>query len=196
MKNKSIVIAALGVFLLFNFNLELTAQKHYSKHKKVVVHKSKKSAKVYKFSRNKVVIVKQRRGRVIKTLPVGYRTFLFKKRNYYYHGGYYYSYFGDVYTLIAPPIGIRINIIPVGYKKIIMGGVTHYYYMGAYYKEIEHEYEVVEPVVGTVVSELPEDNVEEITIDGKKYYEYDNMLYKAIVVADGLQYEVVGKLDD
>jgi malic enzyme len=73
MKNKSIVIAALGVFLLFNFNLELTAQKHYSKHKKVVVHKSKKSAKVYKFSRNKVVIVKQRRGRVIKTLPVGYR---------------------------------------------------------------------------------------------------------------------------
>ncbi len=68
--------------------------------------------------------------------------------------------------------------------------------MGTYYREVGSEYEAVEPVVGTIVPELPEDNVDEITIDGQTYYEYDDMLYKAIVTSTGIEYEVVGKLGD
>jgi hypothetical protein len=68
--------------------------------------------------------------------------------------------------------------------------------MGTFYREAGKEYEAVEPTVGAVVPDLPEHNVEEVTIDGKTFYEYDHILYKSIVTEDGLKYEVVGKLDD
>ena len=59
-----------------------------------------------------------------------------------------------------------------------------------------NEYEVVEPSVGTVVPELPENDVEVVTIDGETYYEFDDILYKPLVTKEGVQYEVVGRLDD
>lgn len=60
---------------------------------------------------------------------------------------------------------------------------------------MDAEYEIVDAPVGAVVEELPENNVEEITIDGQPYYEIDGMVYKTIDSENGKQYEVVGKLD-
>jgi len=78
----------------------------------------------------------------------------------------------------------------------MFGAVPHFYFMGTYYKQVNEEYETVQPAVGTIVPELPDHNVEEVTIDGKTYFEYDNILYKTVVIKSGVQYEVVGKLDD
>jgi hypothetical protein len=47
-----------------------------------------------------------------------------------------------------------------------------------------------------VVPELPENDVEVVTIDGETYYEFDDILYKPLVTKEGVQYEVVGRLDD
>ena len=35
-----------------------------------------------------------------------------------------------------------------------------------------------------------------MNIDGNVYYAFDDVLYKSIVTTDGVQYEVVGRLDD
>ncbi len=78
----------------------------------------------------------------------------------------------------------------------MFGAVPHFYYMGTYYRQNNNEeYETVEPAVGAIVPELPDHDVDEVTIDGKTFFEYDNVLYKSVVTNDGVQYEVVGKLD-
>jgi hypothetical protein len=117
MKRGFIITLVICILALFTNNL--FAQKHPEKHRKVVkttkVHrtyhnKKVKVVKVHKYPRNKVVVVHQRRVRTVPVLPEGHATIVFKGRNYYYHGGYYYNYFGNTYTVIAPPIGIRIKI--------------------------------------------------------------------------------------
>jgi len=181
----------------------LSAQKPVKKTVKVKVHKShSQKSKVVKvktvkrYPRSKVVVVKKRQVRTIQVLPVGYTTIIYKNRNYYHHGGYFYNYSGNNYVIIAPPRGLRIKTLPIGYKTIVVGGVNRYYYRGVYYRPVESQYETFEPAVGTVVPELPDEDVDEVTIDGITYYEYGDTLYKKIVTADGVKYEVVGKLDD
>lgn len=200
---KKYLVTSLVIGILLFFNCSIFAQKHPEKHNKntkthrVQKYNNKPShVKAYKYPRNKVVVIKKRNIRTVAVLPVGHTTILFKGRNYFYDAGYYYNFVGNTYSLIAPPIGIRIKILPPDHKKIFINKVPHFYYMGVYYKQIDNEYQIVEPTIGTVVPELPTDNVEEITIDGNKYYEYDNFLFKAIVTENGVQYEVVGKLDE
>lgn len=156
----------------------------------------KNRATVVRYSRAKTVVVKPRKVRVINTLPVGHATVLFGGRNYYYHGGLYYHLVGASYALLAPPFGLRIGVLPAGYFRVRFGGVPFFYYRGVYYQSVGAEYEVVEPQVGMVVPELPEDDVEEVTIDGKTYYEHNGILYDSIVTKKGVQYKVVGKLED
>ena len=202
MKNWWIFIAIICGLTLLNGNL--LAQRNPEKQKKTVKtvrvakpnHKKVAVVKTNQFSRNKVVVIKQRNVRTIPTLAVGYTKVAFKGRNYYYHGGRYYDYSNNYYTVIAPPRGVRVKSLPIGNRRILIGNVPHYYYMGTYYRVVENEYETVQPKVGTIVPELPEYNVDEITIDEQTYYEYDNMLYKPIVTISGVQYEVVGSLED
>ena len=50
---------------------------------------------------------------------------------------------------------------------------------------------MVKPPVGTIVSEIHEDS-EEVVVDGKTYYEYNDILYKKIIDTDNkVTYEVV-----
>jgi hypothetical protein len=98
--------------------------------------------------------------------------------------------------LIVAPRGLRVGFLPLGNRSLLIHNIPHYYYAGTYYRAVGNEYEVVQPSIGTVVPELPEDNVEEITIDGQSYLEYDDVLYKTVVTTTGIQYEVVGRLDD
>jgi hypothetical protein len=149
------------------------------------------------FSRTKVTVVKQRNVRILQTLPDGYSSTFFGGRNFYHHGGRYYGYAGNMYTTITAPIGMHLRRIPIGTRRVFIGGMPHFYYLGVYYKDVgNNEYEVVEPIVGTIVPELPNENVEEVILNGQTLYEYDNILYKSIVTKNGVQFEVVGKLSD
>lgn len=195
MKTKTIISILLGCFFIIT---PLFAQKvKHKNHKKVVAHNPghRKTVRVHKYPRNKVVVVKHRRVHTIAVLPAGYTTIYFKKRDYFHHNGYFYSLVGSNYTVIVPPVGLRVRMLPVGHKKILVAGVPHYYCMGAYYKQADSEYEIVNPPVGAVVADLPENNVDEITIDGQSYYELDGMVYKTVDTNTGPQYEVVGKLE-
>jgi hypothetical protein len=147
------------------------------------------------FPRTKVVVVRPR-VRTITVLAPEHTRIVYRGRPYFYQGGRYFHYVNNGYTIIAPPRGIRLGFLPIGYRPIFIGNVQHYYYRGAYYRPIGSEYEVFEPNVGTIVPDLPEDNVEEVTIDGQVYYECNDILYKSVSTANGSEYEVVGKLND
>lgn len=201
--NRNVITAVLMGFLFFCSD-QIFAQRPHNRNrnrKVVVVNNRRPMANrrvvvVHQYPRNKVVVVKQRNVRIVKVLPVGYTTVPFGGRNYYNQGGYFYNYNGGNYTIIAAPIGIRSRVLPIGYRRIFIAGAPRYYYRGVYYKQVDKEYETIEPAVGTIVPELPDVNVDEVTIDGKPYYEYDNMLYKSVNTESGVQYEVVSKMKD
>ena len=201
--NRNVITAVLMGFLFF-YSDQIFAQRHNNRNRnrKVVVVNNRRPVAhprvvvVHQYPRNRVVIVKQRNVRIVKVLPVGYTTISYGGRNYYNQGGYFYNYYGGNYTIIAAPIGLRSRVLPIGYRRIFIGGAPRYYYRGVYYKQVNNEYETIEPSVGTIVPELPDVNVDEVTIDGKPYYEYDNMLYKSVNTESGVQYEVVSKIKD
>lgn len=47
-----------------------------------------------------------------------------------------------------------------------------------------------------IVPDLPEEDLEEVKIGDVSYYEYDDVLYKAVTSDKGQQFEVVGYLND
>ncbi len=147
------------------------------------------------FPRTKVIVVNPR-TRTINTLAADHTRITYRGRPYYYQGGRYYHYSNNMYTIIAPPRGIRIGFLPVGYRPVMVGNVQNYYYMGAYYRPIDNQYESFDPNVGTIVPDLPQDNVEEVIIDNQVYFECNDILYKSISTSNGIEYEVVGKLND
>lgn len=191
MKAKTIISILMACQLVYNSPVLAQRGKHKSPGHHIHPN-ARKTVRVYKYPRNKVVVVKHRRIHTVSVLPVGHTTIVFKGNKYFHHNGLFYSLAGSHYAVVIPPIGLRVKLLPPGYKKVIIAGNPHFYCMGVYYKQVNDEYETVEPEAGTIVSELPENNVEKITIDGQPYYELDGMLYKSI---DGKQYEMVGKLD-
>ena len=164
--------------------------KPHQKHEKI-----KQAKRSGNFSRSQVVILKPRKVRTIAALPNGYSSIVYRRLNYFYHMGLFYNLMGGMYTLINPPIGIRIGLLPPNHRRIIMGGRPCFYYAGNYFKQVENNYETIEPIVGTVVPDLPEAGVEKISINGDAFFEHNNYLYKPIPTSKGKAFEMVGKID-
>ena len=137
-----------------------------------------------------------RHRRVIRTLPRYHVRIVYRGLPYFYYSGIYYTQYGDEYIVVMPPVGFRIGVLPVGYVRIVVGPSVYFYHSGIYYIENsesdneDEKYEVVTPDIGTVVSEIHEDS-EEVVIDGKTYYEYNDILYKKITDDNKVTYEVV-----
>lgn len=115
--------------------------------------------------------------------------------NYYYSRGYYYRSYGSAFRIIAPPIGININILPRSYRQVYVGDVPYYYYGGVYYKKgkKKNTYEVVEAPLGASVPELPE-GAEVVVINNQKFYEMNGTYYKEEIKDNSeIWYTVVGR---
>lgn len=191
---KIIIFITCLLFVNLGFSQKKVHHGHVHKgnpHKHAVVKKSH-----HHYSRKKVVVVRPRKVRTFGVLPAGHTTIVFRGTNHYCHTGRFYRKHLNNYLLIAPPIGIRVTVLPIGYRRIMIGTRPCFYYQGVYYAKQDNEYEVIEPSTGAMVPDLPEDLTEEVTIDGKTYYEYDNYLYKLVQTKEGPMYEVVSKLDD
>jgi len=141
-----------------------------------------------------------RHRRVVRTLPRHHVRIVYRGLPYFYYSGIYYTQYGDEYIVVMPPLGFRITVLPVGYTRIVVGPSIYFYHSGIYYlesktpednNEDDGKYEVVKPPIGTIVSEIHEDS-EEVVVDGKTYYEYNDILYKKIIDTDNkVTYEVV-----
>jgi hypothetical protein len=195
MRNIIIVSIFLSFFIIIN--QEAIAQNRGGRkgprNSKVVVVKK---GHPRKFQRKKVVVIRKRPGKTIASLPAGYTTHVYRKNNYYFHNGYYYRNHNNAYHIIKAPVGIRIKVLPVGYRKIVMYGKPHFFYNGTYYQQVGNEYETVEPEVGTVVPEIPEEIAEQVELEGISYFEIADYLYETVETAEGVQYKVVGELED
>lgn len=114
--------------------------------------------------------------------------------SFHYSNGYYYRPYGGYFRVVAPPIGININILPRGYRRIYVRDVPYYYYGGTYYRPgPSRNYEVVDAPLGASVPELP-NGAKVVVINDQKYYELDGTYYKEeIKDNDEIWYTVVGK---
>ena len=138
------------------------------------------------------------RRRVVRTLPRHHVTLMYGGLSYFYYSGIYYSLYGEEYIVVMPPRGFRIHVLPVGYVRIVVGPSIYFYHSGVYYSEsavstteADGKYEVTKAPVGVVLNDISEDS-EEIVIDGKIFYEYNDVLYKKVINSEGIaSYKVV-----
>lgn len=183
----------MGLFLLLSPSL--LAQKR-GKASKKHNHHANHNHKARHYHRNKVVIIKKRRGRVIAKLPNGHLNYIHKGRNLIYHNGWFYEKKDANYVTAITPYGLRIKTLPVKHQRLIIVGKPYIFANGIYYTAVHDEYEVTEPIIGAIVDELPEEEVEEITVDGEALLEHEGYLYKKITTNEKTQYELVGKLEE
>ena len=96
-----------------------------------------------------------------------------------------------------PMPGVVVASLPAYYTVCYTGGSAYYYSNGVYYVKEEKgkSYKVVRPPVGTVVPVLPEEAKQNI-LDGKMYYEFQDVVYKEIKTEEGLKFEVVGYVNN
>nr|WP_293294509.1 DUF6515 family protein [Allomuricauda sp.] len=93
-----------------------------------------------------------------------------------------------VYPVVFAPVPLPRYYVPVYHA-----GNPYYYSNGVFYVKIEDSegYRVILPPVGAIVSSLPI-QAKETLIDGKNYYEYEDVIYKRIIIEENVKYEVVG----
>ena len=114
--------------------------------------------------------------------------------NYRYQSGYFYRPYGNYFQVMAPPIGIRINILPSGYRQFNIGNNPYYYYNNTYYKPYANNtYEVVDAPMGASLPSLPT-NSKAVVINGQKYFENEGTYYQEEIRNNNeMWYVVVGK---
>lgn len=92
-----------------------------------------------------------------------------------------------------PSLGLYYNTLPFGYYPFYMGASMFYYADGTFYQPYDNGYVVTAPPVGAAVPGLPR-GAKRIMIDGKEFYEFRGIYYKAIVNDKGdTVYVVAGK---
>ena len=126
-------------------------------------------------------------GRVVTTLPSGYRRYYYYGRPYYYYGGYYYRpyYYGGTtyYAYVPPPYGTTVEYYPSGSSTTEVDGETYYVADGVYYEETVDGgavgYEVVPAPEGATVTTLSA-GYARVTVGGRRYYYHRNTFYRGV----------------
>ncbi len=132
-----------------------------------------------------------RRNSYFYSVPGSYFSLNFGGIGYRYWDGVFYRPYNNMFTVIAPPVGIFINVLPFGNRRILVNNYPYYYYNGTYYDQRGSNYYVVSPPVGAVVESLPE-GYQTVVIDGETFYTIDGAQYKPVVQENGeIWYEVI-----
>ncbi|WP_157809627.1 DUF6515 family protein [Ulvibacter sp. MAR_2010_11] len=138
------------------------------------------------------------RVRVVATIPNNAVVITHGSIRYHYHAGVYYRYNNGSYIVVTPPLGIQINVLPKGYTQLVIGGINYYHYEGCYYIKTDlGQYATAKDpqAQDAVVYTLPE-VTEEITTDGKVYYESNGTLYKVVVTPEGKGFKAVSIIEN
>ena len=88
-----------------------------------------------------------KRGHVVRELPRDYRVFKHRRDSYYFYDGIWYRPGNIGFTVVLPPIGLRIPVLPAFYTTIWVSGTPYYYADGVYYlwRDDERVYVVADP---------------------------------------------------
>jgi len=158
-----------------------------------------------------------RLGYTTGALPYGYYPFFWGDYQYFFCDGLFYTYGGDEYTVVEPPVGAEVTSLPENAQSIVINGLQYYECNGVYYTAVTKDdgsivYEVAgkdgvlnttdstvqdtqpqAPQLGDVVTQLPPD-CRKLKINGDKLYvSPDGIYYKEQVDANGNKtYKIVG----
>ncbi|MFI3262686.1 MAG: DUF6515 family protein [Rikenellaceae bacterium] len=186
-----IILFAFALFSLSIISTENTFAQNSRKKTEVNKKNNKNNTKqtIKQVSKPKQVTV--------HTLPPKYVTVKHNGLTYYRSGSNYYKKINSKYVLVAPPVGLITTIANTVLKTIIHNNKTYYTSGGIIYQQKgNNNYVVTQPEYGMIVPELPEVNVREVYVDGTIFFEFENVLYKQIPTSQGVQYQVVGTLNN
>lgn len=117
---------------------------------------------------NHLGIAQRPAPRVVRTLPVGHRSYNWNGGAYYHYGRHWYRPYGASYVVVRPPYGLFVSYLPSYYSTFWYGGVHYFHADSTYY--------VYEPVRrGYVVSRSPygdDDEEEYSTSQDEDLYVY------------------------
>ena len=109
-----------------------------------------------------------RPGRIVRTMPWGYREIRHSSHRYFFADGLWYQPWGSSYISIGAPLGVVISTLPLGFVTYNIGGYLHYRYADTWYRRHDSGYIVVERPANAPVS----DDDSAADSDGDALYAY------------------------
>ncbi len=90
------------------------------------------------------------RGVVVTAMPRDAMPVRYGGSRFWYHGGVWYRPEGPGFVVIAPPVGVVVDVLPPYYTAVAAGGVQYYYANDTYYlfNASARGFQVVEPPPG------------------------------------------------
>ncbi len=90
------------------------------------------------------------RGDVVAELPRGANRVRFGAARYWYAGGVWYEATGPRFLVVAPPVGVVVEVLPPYFTTVRFGAEQYYYANDTYYlfNPRERAFQVVEPPAG------------------------------------------------
>jgi hypothetical protein len=73
-------------------------------------------------------------GAVVRTLPGGYRPYVYGGRSFYFNAGVWYAPGPYGYVVTRPPFGLYVSVLPPFYTTVWFGGAPYYYADDVYYQ--------------------------------------------------------------
>ncbi len=91
------------------------------------------------------------RGVVVHEVPRDARVVRFGHDRFWYHGGIWYRGEGPNFVVIAPPVGVVVEVLPPFYTTVMVAGRPYYYANDTYYvySDAARGYQVVDPPPGS-----------------------------------------------
>jgi len=74
------------------------------------------------------------RGQVVRTLPYGYRPYVYGGRRFYFDSGVWYAPGPYGFIVTRPPVGLFVNVLPPFYTTVWFAGAPYYYADDVYYQ--------------------------------------------------------------
>ncbi|WP_025565216.1 DUF6515 family protein [Psychromonas sp. SP041] len=133
-------------------------------------------------------------------LPRNGRRLSFGGLSFIFSSGLYYRYLNNGYTVVHPPVGLKIRYLPHGFENLFVNGHHYYFFQGIYYITAGAYYQVVEAPfndtttlsvtdetqyeqqqsdyfeLGQRYSVLPE-GAELVVVNGEQYFKYQNIYF-------------------
>ncbi len=98
------------------------------------------------------------------------------------------------YKYSRPTAGVRVKSLPQSRIRFTFKSKPYYFFEGVVYILVNNQYQVAELAEGMIIPSLPAEDLRQITIDNKIYYESRGVIYRMIETTEGRQYEVSGWL--
>jgi hypothetical protein len=74
------------------------------------------------------------RGQVFRSLPGGYRPYVYGGSRFYFNAGVWYAPGPYGFVVTRPPVGLYVTALPPFYSTVWFGGVPYYYADDVYYQ--------------------------------------------------------------